>query len=157
MTRSGDGQLRCKLCPPDARNQPMLRCSQIPIHRCRKPFRAESYREPARKRLAVADGQTVLLTVTMFVQRSLIACTPRQKLTPGLRSRAEAFCPGPRAEHMMAQTDCRHFPTKRQMGICKMAVRSILTPSIDNISYLISAKSSSTRFGSPPSERIISL
>ena len=27
----------------------------------------------------------------------------------------------------MAQSDCRRFPTKRQMGICNMALRSILT------------------------------
>src|SRR5882762_9742325 len=70
---------------------------------------------------------------------------------------AQAFFQTSGAEHAMAQTDCRHFPTKRQMGICNMALRSILTLPTENISYPISAKSSSTQLGSPPSEHIISL
>ncbi len=53
----------------------------------------------------------------------------------------------------MAQTDCWHFPTKRQMGICRMVLRSILTLPTENISYPISAKSSSAQLGSPPSGR----
>ena len=74
-----------------------------------------------------------------------------------VESQAQAFFQTSGAEHAMAQRDCRHFPTKRQMGICNMALRSILTLPTENISYPISAKSSSTQLGSPLSERIISL
>ena len=75
------------------------------------------------------------------------------EINPRIESEAQAFLQASGAEHAMAQADCRHFPTKRQMGICKMAPRSILTLPTENISYPISAKSSSTQLGSPPSGR----
>ena len=55
----------------------------------------------------------------------------------GLSPKPRHFFQASGANDAMAQTDCRHFPTKGEMGICKMALRSILTLPTENISYPI--------------------
>ena len=99
----------------------------------------------------------VVDNVSTEIAHAVYKVAAAAEINPRIESEAQAFFQASGAEHAMAQTDCRHFPTKRQMGICKMALLSILTLLTENISYPISAKSSSTQLGSPPSERIISL
>ena len=70
----------------------------------------------------------------------------RAELNPRIEEQAPAFFfQASRAEDAMAQSDCRRFPTKRQMGLRYMALRSILTLPTENIPYPISAKSSNTQ------------
>ncbi|SRR5260370_14885869 len=106
-----------------------------------------------RVRLHLPSG----LNVCAQIAHAICKVAAAAEINPRIESEAQAFFQASGAEHAMAQTDCRYFPTKRQTGICNMALRSILTLPTENTSYPISAKSSSTQLGSPPSERIISL